>query len=105
MWLKEESRGELLQRSGMYDAEHRIIKALPKLAKAATCEKLKTAFLAHLEETKGHVTRLEKVFKSFGTKAKGKTCEAALGLLKEGDEIAADNIGEPTINTSKNLSK
>jgi ferritin-like metal-binding protein YciE len=84
----------------MYDAEHRIIKALPKLAKAATCEKLKAAFLAHLEETKGHVTKLEQVFQSFGETAKSKKCEATVGLLKEGDEIAADNKGEPTINAA-----
>jgi ferritin-like metal-binding protein YciE len=84
----------------MYDAEHRIIKALPKLAKAATCEKLKAAFLSHLEETKGQVNKLEKVFQSFGEKAKGKKCEATVGLLKEGDEIAAENKGEPTINAA-----
>jgi ferritin-like metal-binding protein YciE len=90
----------LAELADMYDAEHRIIKALPKLAGAATCEKLKTAFLAHLEETKGHVTRLEKVFQSFGKKAQGKKCEATVGLLKEGGEIAADNKGEPTINAA-----
>ena len=90
----------LAELADMYDAEHRIIKALPQLAKAATCEKLKGAFLAHLEETKGHVTRLEKVFQSFGKKAQGKKCEASVGLLKEGDEIAADNKGEPTINAA-----
>src|ERR1017187_3624987 len=84
----------------MYDAEHRIIKALPKLAKAATCEKLKAAFLSHLEETKGQVTKLEKVFQLFGEKARGKTCEATVGLLKEGDEIAAENKGAPTINAA-----
>src|ERR1022692_525902 len=84
----------------MYDAEHRIIKALPKLAKAATCPKLKAAFLGHLEETKGQVTKLEKVFQSFGETAKAKKCEATVGLLKEGDEIAADNKGEPTINAA-----
>jgi ferritin-like metal-binding protein YciE len=90
----------LTELSDMYDAEHRIIKALPKLAKAATCEKLKQAFLSHLKETKGQVTKLEKVFQAFGKKAKGKTCEATVGLLKEGDEIAGDNKGEPTINAA-----
>jgi ferritin-like metal-binding protein YciE len=90
----------LAELADMYDAEHRIIKALPKLAKAAKCEKLQAAFLAHLEETKEHVTRLEKVFQSFGKKAQGKKCEATVGLLKEGDEIAADNKGEPTINAA-----
>jgi ferritin-like metal-binding protein YciE len=84
----------------MYDAEHRIIKALPKLAKAATCDKLKAAFLAHLEETKGQVTKLEKVFQSLGETARAKKCEATVGLLKEGDEIAADNKGEATINAA-----
>jgi ferritin-like metal-binding protein YciE len=84
----------------MYDAEHRIVKALPKLAKAAACEKLKTAFLAHLEETKGHVTNIEQVFQSFGRKAKGKKCESTAGLLKEGGEIANENKGEPTINAA-----
>jgi ferritin-like metal-binding protein YciE len=90
----------LAELADMYDAEHRIIKALPKLAAAATCEKLKAAFLAHLEETRGHVTRLNKVFKSFGKKAQGKKCEATVGLLKEGDEISADNKGERTINAA-----
>jgi ferritin-like metal-binding protein YciE len=90
----------LAELKDMYDAEHRIITALPKLAKAATSEKLKAAFLAHLEETKGQVTKLEQVFQSFGEKAKAKKCEATVGLLKEGDEIAADNKGEPTINAA-----
>ena len=84
----------------MYDAEHRIIKALPKLAKAATCKNLQKALLTHLQETKGQVTKLEKVFKSFGEKAKGKKCEATVGLLKEGDEIASENKGSPTINAA-----
>jgi ferritin-like metal-binding protein YciE len=90
----------LAELADMYDAEHRIIKALPKLAGAATCDQLKAAFWVHLEETKGHVTRLERVFKSFGKKARGKKCEATVGLLKEGSEIAADNKGEPTINAA-----
>jgi ferritin-like metal-binding protein YciE len=84
----------------IYDAEHRLIKALPKLANAATFPDLKAAFLAHLEETKGHVTKLKKVFLSFGEVAKAKKCEATVGLLKEGDEIAAENKGEPTINAA-----
>ena len=84
----------------MYDAERRIVKALPKLAKAATCEKLKKALLAHLKETEGHVTKVEGVFRCFDEKAKGKTCEATVGLLKEGDEIAADFKGSPAINAA-----
>ena len=95
--LRDLFLGEL---ADMYDAECRIVKALPKMAKAATCEDLKGAFLSHLEETKGHVTKLEQVFESFDEKAKGKTCEASKGLLEEGDEIAADFKGSPAINAA-----
>jgi ferritin-like metal-binding protein YciE len=84
----------------MYDAERRIVKALPKLAKAATCDDLKAAFQSHLKETEGHVKKLEEVFQSFDEKAKGKTCEATVGLLEEGDEIAADFKGSPAINAA-----
>jgi ferritin-like metal-binding protein YciE len=84
----------------MYDAETRIAKALPKMAKAATDEDLKTAILNHLEETKGHIEKVKQVFAAFDEKAKGKKCKATVGLLEEGDEIAADNKGEPTINTA-----
>jgi len=84
----------------MYDAEHRILKALPKMAKAATCPELKQAFLSHLKETEGHVKKLEQVFKTCGEKAKGKTCEATVGLLKEGDEIASEFKGSPAINAA-----
>ena len=82
----------------MYDAERRIVKALPKMAKAATCPDLKAAIQSHLKETEGHVRKLEQVFQSFGEKAKGQTCEATVGLLEEGDEIAADFKGSPAIN-------
>src|ERR1022692_1829611 len=84
----------------IYDAERRTVKALPKMAGAATCDKLKKAILAHLKETEGHVTKVEQVFQSFDETAKGKTCEATVGLLKEGDEIAADFKGSPAINAA-----
>ena len=84
----------------MYDAERRIVKALPKMAKAATCDDLKGAFQSHLKETEGHVKKLQQVFQCFGEKAKGKTCEATVGLLAEGDEIAADFKGSPAINAA-----
>lgn len=84
----------------MYDAERRIAKALPKMAKAATCNDLKRAIQAHLTETEGHIQKLEAVFQSFGEKAKGKTCEATVGLLKEGDEIAADFKNSFAINAA-----
>ena len=84
----------------MYDAEHRIVKALPKMAKAATCPDLKEAIQSHLRETEGHVKKLQQAFQCFGEKAKGKTCEATVGLLAEGDEIAADFKGSPAINAA-----
>ncbi len=84
----------------MYDAEQRIIKALPKMIKAATCNHLKKAFQAHLKETEGQVRKLDLVFKSFGVKAKGKTCEATKGLLEEADEIATDFKASPAINAA-----
>ncbi len=84
----------------IYNAEHQLVKALPKLAKIATSTHLQEAILAHLEETKGHVTKLEAVFEAFGKPAKGKTCEATKGLLEEGDEIAEEFAGSPAINAA-----
>ena len=83
-----------------YDSEQRIVKALPKVAKAATCDDLKAAIQSHLKETEGHVKKLEQVFQCFGEKAKSKTCEATKGLLEEGDEIAAEFKGSPAINAA-----
>lgn len=84
----------------MYDAEHRILKALPKMAKAATSEDLKMAFETHLKETQGQVTKVEQVFACFDEKPKSKTCEATVGLLKEGYEIAAEYKGSRAINAA-----
>jgi ferritin-like metal-binding protein YciE len=83
-----------------YDAEKRIIRALPKLIQAATCNRLKELLQSHLEETEGQITRLEKVFKSFGARAKGKKCEAVVGLLKESDEIAEEFKGSFAVNAA-----
>jgi ferritin-like metal-binding protein YciE len=71
----------------MYDAEQRLVKALPKMAKAAACDQLRNGFEQHLEQTKNHVTRLEQVFEQMGEKAKTETCPAMKGLIEEGDEI------------------
>lgn len=84
----------------IYNAEQQLVKALPKLAKIATCAHLQAAILAHLEETKGHVTKLEAVFECFDQPAKGKTCEATKGLLEEGDDIADMFEGSPAINAA-----
>jgi ferritin-like metal-binding protein YciE len=74
----------------LYDAEKQLTKALPKMAKAASSEELRQAFQDHLDQTRGHVERLEQVFEALGEKAKGKKCEAMAGLVKEGDEIASN---------------
>jgi ferritin-like metal-binding protein YciE len=74
----------------IYWAEKHLVKALPKMAKAATSDKLRTAIENHLAETENHVTRLEDAFASIDEKAVAKKCEAMAGLIKEGDEIVAD---------------
>ncbi len=75
----------------LYDAEKQLVKALPKMAKAAESEELRSGFEEHLEATKGHVARLEQVFESIGVKPKGKTCEAMKGLVAEGQEVIDSN--------------
>lgn len=84
----------------MYDAENQLVKALPKMAKVATCSHLQAAILAHLEETKGHVTKIEQVFECFDKKPVAQTCEATKGLLEEADEIAEEFDGSPAINAA-----
>jgi ferritin-like metal-binding protein YciE len=70
----------------IYDAEKQLVKALPKLAKAAESEDLSQALNSHLEETRNHVQRLEEVFQMLKTPAKGKPCKGMKGLLEEGNE-------------------
>lgn len=74
-----------------YDAEHQLVKALPKMAKAATSPKLKAAFETHLKETEEHITRLEQVFEIFGKKPQKKTCKAMKGLVEEGTEMIKED--------------
>jgi len=71
----------------LYNAENQLVKALPKMAKAAESDELRTAFEEHLGQTEGHVERLERVAEELGIKAKGKTCHAMKGLIEEGQEI------------------
>lgn len=73
-----------------YFAENAITKALPKMIKAAHSDELKQAFEKHLTQTEGHVARLESVFQMIGKKAEGTPCEAIKGIIREGDEIAAE---------------
>ena len=71
----------------LYSAEKQIVKALPKLAKAASTPELQDALLNHLEETKGQIDRLEKIAELVGKKLTGKTCVGMKGVLEEGSEV------------------
>jgi ferritin-like metal-binding protein YciE len=83
----------------IYFAEKKILAALPKMAKAAQSEELRAAFTKHHGETEGHVERLEQVFGMIDKKPQGKTCEAILGLLGEGEEILKEYKGSPALDS------
>lgn len=74
----------------LYDAEKNLVRALPKMAKAADSEELANAIREHLEQTKQHVTRLEQVFEAFDEKPRAKACKAMRGLIEEGGEAMSD---------------
>jgi ferritin-like metal-binding protein YciE len=80
----------------LYSAENQLLKALPKMAKGATSPELKEAFETHLEQTKGHVARLEELFEQRDESPKGKTCHAMKGLIEEGSEILKED-GEDSV--------
>ena len=77
----------------MYYAEKQILKALPKMAKAAHSDELREAFEHHHDQTEAHVERLEDVFDQLGKPARGKPCEAILGIVEEGKEVM-DTFGD-----------
>jgi ferritin-like metal-binding protein YciE len=81
----------------VYFAEHKIVATLPKMHAAANSKQLKDAFTKHLAETKVHVTRLEDVFKIIGKKPEQKTCDAMMGIVKEGAEIMDEYQGTPAL--------
>lgn len=85
------------QLQDIYWAEQKLVKTLPKLEEAANSPELKQAFNSHLQETKNHVSRLEKVFEIIGEKAEGKKCPAIAGIADEGEEI----IDETEENTAQ----
>ena len=74
----------------VYFAENQIIKALPKMAKKAKSKELKEALTEHLEETRGQVERLDRIFKQLGSKAQGKECPALKGLVEETEELMSE---------------
>ena len=75
----------------LYNAEHQLLKALPKMAKASDAPQLAKAFTEHLAETQGQIDRLEKIFKKLDVSPKGKKCKAMEGLLEEGKAIMAED--------------
>ncbi len=90
--------GDLLleQLQDIYYAEKHLVKALPKMAKAASTPELKTAFTDHATETEGHVPRLEQAFEALGETAKAKKCPAIDGLIEEAAEMIEEE-GEPSV--------
>ena len=80
-----------------YDAEKQLVKALPKLAKAANSDELREAFESHLEETRGQVERLEQVFADLGEKVRGKHCDGIAGIIEEGKSVMAEDFDEATM--------
>lgn len=81
----------------IYFAEKQILKALPKMARAAQSEEGKAGFLQHRDETQGQIERLEQVFEMIGKPARGKTCEAIQGILSEGEEIMEEYKDSPAL--------
>jgi len=80
-----------------YDAEKQLIKALPKLAKASSSAQLRAAFESHLEETRGHVERLDRVFESLDEKASAKHCDGIAGIIQEGGAILDEDFEGATL--------
>ena len=81
----------------IYFAEKQILKALPKMAKAASSDKLRAAFEKHHDETEGQVERLEQIFELLGKPPRGKTCDAIMGILDEGKEIMEEYKGSDAL--------
>jgi ferritin-like metal-binding protein YciE len=81
----------------IYFAEKKILTALPKMAKAAQAQDLKAAFEKHEAETEGHVDRLEEVFAEIDESPRGKTCDAIVGIIDEGQEVMKEYKGSPAL--------
>jgi ferritin-like metal-binding protein YciE len=75
----------------LYSAETQLVKALPKMAKGAVSDELREGFEEHLEQTKGHVQRLEQIFEALGESPKGKKCKGMEGLIAEGSEVMEED--------------
>jgi ferritin-like metal-binding protein YciE len=97
-WRKQaRSTTHSLTNCRTYDAEKKLTKALPKLAKASSNPKLRQAFESHLEETQGQIARLEKVFASLDEKVRGKHCDGIAGVIEEGKSIMEEDFDDTTM--------
>jgi ferritin-like metal-binding protein YciE len=76
----------------LYNSEQQLIKALPKMAKAANSDELRKGFEEHLEQTRGHATRLEKILSTLGEPVKGKKCKGMAGIVSEGGEMMSEDF-------------
>jgi ferritin-like metal-binding protein YciE len=84
----------------LYSAENQLVKALPKMAKAASSEELRQGFEEHLEQTKEHVARLEKIFDALDESPKGKKCMGMEGLVKEGSEVMGEDFEDAVMDAA-----
>ncbi len=82
----------------LYSAENQLVKALPKMAEAATSDDLRLGFQAHLKQTQEHVSRLEKIFKEMGESSTGKKCKGMEGLIEEGKEMIEEGLEPEELN-------
>jgi ferritin-like metal-binding protein YciE len=96
MAVKSVNDLELEELRDIYHAEKQLVKALPKMAKKAKSDKLRQAFELHLDQTKGHVDRLEQVFEKLDTRPRAKRCEAMEGLIEEAEELM-EEISTPEV--------
>lgn len=88
------------QLKDLYNAEHQIVKALPKIAKNASSDELRSALEEHLDQTKEQVERLEQVFESLGEKPKEKKCAGMEGLIKEGAEVMQEDFSDDVMDAA-----
>jgi ferritin-like metal-binding protein YciE len=90
--MKENTLRELFidELRDLFDAENRLVKAIPKMAKASESDDLRSGFEHHLEQTKGHVERLKQILTSLDEKPSGKKCPGIIGILEEGEEMMGE---------------
>lgn len=100
--MKIETLDILLQQEikDIYDAEKRLLRAIPKMAKAASSEDLRTALMEHLEVTRNHVARIEKVFDLLGVTARAKPCAGMKGIIEEGEETIQQDAEETLLDAA-----